>query len=64
MFLTRKQYDSLINQFPNWMSENWNKLTTLWFIDGIKVVDPSDSEREFYANLMVMISTLKVLGIK
>lgn len=46
MFITRKQYDYLIQTQPAWMEANWLGLNRRWNIAGVRVTGPNDRVKE------------------
>lgn len=37
MLLTRRQYDYLVKNCPNWMELRWGEYSRQWFIGGVQV---------------------------
>jgi hypothetical protein len=47
MWLSRKEYDFLISNYPDWVEENWTQMQPLWALYGTKLSFSNMSDEQY-----------------
>ena len=53
IFLSRRQYDYLIGQCPDWMKRRWNEMSHQWSLGGVLVRGSRDQIENLRCQLPV-----------